>query len=247
MTARLLLPASALLLALLMTLVCRASVGISMGLFIGGVAFATLVTPPLSCGESHVFRRMFVALGATLGVALAWLTALGEPFTFSQWLACTVALLAYALALGGICSLLLSLRCNATLAAGIVTTIAVLWLTWPVWLSHALLKPGLGEALIEWLVPAHPLFAINGVLEHLGTWDRQPMAYGSLTVLNQHVFYDLPTGVTWATLVHGLIAAMTFGLSFVVDRRRLRRAGAVGLEVDVPDRPGGQRGQDDVR
>lgn len=232
-----------LLLAILTTALCRAAAGNTLGLFIGGVAFASMLVPPLVSGEHSLRERLAVPVSVSVGVGIVWLGAIGDPLTFGQWLACSAALLAYAFALCGACSLLLTLRWNtrlnpasgggrtqgsplrggATLAAAAVTIVALLWLTWPVWLSRALLGPS-GDTIVAWLVPAHPLFAINGVLiPHFDTWDRHPLAYSRLTVLNQDVSYDLPAGVLWATLLHGAIAAATLALSAAIERRRTRR------------------------
>lgn len=211
-----------LLLAILTAALCRAAAGVSLGLFFGGVAFATLLVPPLVGGETSPRLRPLVPAAVSLGVALVWLTGLGEFLTLGQWLACVAALVAYAFALHGTCVLLAALGFNASLAGAAVSVAALLWLTWPAWLSHALLGPS-GDALAAWLVPAHPLFAINGVLAHFDTWDRHTLAYSRLTVLNQDVFYRLPTGVLPTVLAHGLVAAATLALSGLIRRRRRRR------------------------
>ena len=216
----------ALLLASLATGLCRAAAGNTLGLFFGGVAFASLLVPPLVAGERSLRKRVAVPVAVSLGVAIVWLGSIGDPLTFGQWLACAMALILYAFALCGACSLLLTLRVNAALAGAIVTVAALLWLTWPVWLSRALLAPS-GDTIVAWLVPAHPLFAINGVLlPHFDTWDRHPLAYSRLTVLNQDVSYDLPDGVLWATLLHGTIAVATLVLSTAIERRSTRRDAA---------------------
>src|SRR5688572_5538971 len=145
---------ASLALGMVAAVLCRGCAGISLGLFFGGVAFATLIVPPLVAGEEHVVRRWLVPVGVSVGTAAVWLTALGELLTFGQWLACCVALVAYAAALCGITSFLLAARFNAVLAAGVVTVAALLWLTWPVWLSPQLLRPS-GDAIVSWLVPAH--------------------------------------------------------------------------------------------
>ena len=247
--SRFVLPLSGLLLAILATALCRAAADVSLGLFFGGVAFATLLVPPLTAGEDTTRRRLLIPFAVTLGVCLVWLAALGDRLTFSQWLACSVSLLAYAIALGGACSFLLAIRCDAVIAAAMGALVGLLWLTWPVWLSHALLKPW-GDALVAWLVPAHPLFAINAVLIQFETWDRHTLAYTRLTVLNQDVFYSLPQGVLWATLLHGAIGGIGLGAMYVISKRSrgirvvLR---AMRLQVDVPDRSRGERREHAVR
>ena len=208
----------ALCLSIFAAALCRAVADVSLGLFFGGVAFATLLVPPLTSAESTLPRRALVAALVSLGVALTWLTALGDLLYFTQWLACSAVLAAYAFALAGLCGMLISARFNSVVAAGSVTILALLWLTWPVWLSAALLRPA-GESLAAWLVPAHPLFATNGVLSHFDSWDRFPLAYRQLTVLNQDVFYAMPATVIWAGLLHGAVAVVAFGASRLLLRR----------------------------
>ena len=213
----------ALVLGIASGFLCWAVAGVSLGLFFGGVAFATMLVPPLTAGEPSTRRRILVPLAASAGVALVWLTALGDLLRPTQWLACSTALLAYAFALGGTCAILIAIRVAPLIAAAVVTVTGMLWLTWPVWLSAVLTGPA-GGTLAGWLVPAHPLFAINGVLRHFDTWDRYPLAYSRLTVLNQDVFYALPSGVVWAGLVHGLVATAGFALAGVLETRRQRRS-----------------------
>lgn len=223
--------AAGLLLAIVTTALCRSAAGVSLGLFFGGIGFATLLVPPLVAGEPALRGRALVAAGVGIGTGALWLTALGELVTPGQWLACTLVIVAYALALLGVCSALLALRVHPVLAAGTVTLAGLLWLAWPVWLSPALRRPG-GDALAAWLIPAHPLFAVNATLPHFDTWDRYPLAYGSLTALNQDVFYALPTGVHWAVLAHVLAGALALGSGWFIEPRRERRrvtAGRRGL------------------
>jgi hypothetical protein len=212
-------PVAAFVLAALAAALSREIAGISLGLFLGSVGFATLLVPPFTVAEKSSLRRSSVPAIVSLGIAVVWAFAIGEFVTVRQWLACSIALFAYAYALGGIASLLTSIRFNPFVASALVTLLGLLWLTWPVWLSHALLSKS-GDTLVAWLVPAHPLFAINAVLIHFDTWDRLPLAYSRLTVLNQDVSYSLPSaGVLWTTLLHGAVAATAFGLAWLRRRR----------------------------
>lgn len=208
----------ALLLAVIATALCRAAAGVSLGLFFGGVAAATLLVPPLAAGERAPWRVVLVPGFIFLGVAVVWLTALGDLLHLNQWLACCAVLVAYAYALAAICTLLIAARCNRTIAASLVTALALLWLTWPVWLSAALRGPA-GESLVAWLVPAHPLFAINGVLSHFDPWDRYPLAYRELTVLNQDVFYAMPATVRWTVMLHAAVTVAAYALCRLLWRR----------------------------
>jgi len=140
-----------------------------------------------------------------------------SDITFGELLRCSLIFTAFVFALSGAASALSRAGVVAPLAAGIVVTVAVLWLTWPIWLSHAL-----NQTLVDWLVPAHPLLAINSVLRHLGAWDRAPLAYQKLTVLNQDIPYHLPRSIFPATLLHSLIGI--FGFSLARPRRLVSAA-----------------------
>jgi hypothetical protein len=216
-----------------MTGLCRAVAGTSLGLFFGSVAFTTLLVPPLIVSCKSTRARLTTPLAASLGAMLVWLTSLGSEFTFAQWTSCSLVLLGYSIALGGVCSVVLALRVTLFLASGAVTIIGLLWLTWPVWLSRALLAPS-GDTLASWLIPAHPLFAINRVLSHFDTWDRYPLAYGQLTVLNQDVFYAMPTTIAWTFLVHGAIGVFSFVVGWRVESRRAFAGAAVSPAVPDP-------------
>lgn len=212
-------PLLAFFLGLAAGFLCRHAAGVSLGLFFGGIAFSTLLVPPLAAGESTPPRRAIVAILIGLGVSIVWLWALGDVLTLRQWLACVVALLAYSLALGGVCACVNSLGVNAIIASASITLLGLLWLTWPVWLS-SVLTTATGELLIGWLVPAHPLFAINAVLQHFDSWDRYPLAYSRLTVLNQDVFYAMPAGVLWTSAVHALIGVLALVWAMKIERQR---------------------------
>jgi hypothetical protein len=217
--SRFIYPLIAFLLAVAAAMLCRHAAGVSLGLFFGGVAFTTLVVPPLTAGESTPVRRAIVAILVCLGVSLVWLSALSDVLSMRQWLACFVALLAYSLALGGICACLVSLGANAVVTSAFITVLGLLWLTWPVWLSRVL-TTATGEFLVDWLVPAHPLFAINAVLQQFDSWDRYPLAYSRLTVLNQDVFYSMPAGVLWTTSVHALIGVTALAWAVKIERQK---------------------------
>src|SRR5690349_8810274 len=96
---RTLIPLSAFLLALVATALCRAAAGVTLGLFFGPVAFATLIVPPLVCAEPSWNRRLVVVTAVTAGVSVAWLGAIGERLTLPQWVACSAAVFGYAVAL----------------------------------------------------------------------------------------------------------------------------------------------------
>jgi hypothetical protein len=215
-------PLATFVLTLLVVLACRQIAGVSLGLFFGAVGTATLIVPPIAAGRRSAIDGLVIPVATTLAAAMAWVFAPIDALTWSQWFACSLVLLAYAVALAGIVAMAVSLRVPLAPAAGAVTVAGLLWLTWPVWLSHALLTPA-GDAIVAWLVPAHPLFAINGVLIHFDSWDRLPLAYTRLSNLNQDVFYTLPGSVLPAVVVHLLIGLNFGGVATLIDVRRHRR------------------------
>jgi hypothetical protein len=213
---------AAFLLAIVLVAACRQVTGVSLGLFFGGAGAATLIVPPLVATQSRGFRWGLVPAATTLGAAIAWTFAPADALTWGQWLGCSLVLMAYGIALGGIVAVAISQRAPLSLAASVATILGLLWLTWPVWLSHALLTRA-GDRLVAWLVPAHPLFAINGVLVHFDSWDRLPLAYTQLSNLNQDVFYTLPSSVVPTVLVHLLIGIIFGGLAMLIERHRRRQ------------------------
>lgn len=186
---------------------CYALSGPSLNLYIGSILFATLIAPALTLAEPTPMRQ-FIAAGSVVdGVGLVWLVAaLQSATTLWQWLMCYVLLACYVAAIGALAVLLVRMKFNRIPASAIVVILGLAWLTWPVWLS-----PWLDERMASWLVPAHPLLAINGELVHLGVWGEQTVAY-RLTNLGQHVSYRLPSGVGFASLVHLLIASAILAL-----------------------------------
>jgi len=111
-------------------------------------------------------------------------------------------------------------------------TLGVAWLMWPIWLSPALQGPR-GGRLVEWLVPAHPLLAANGVLhEALGNWTEQAGVAYHYTTLGENVPYSMPENVFACVIVHGLIGIVGIGIA-LIPRRKGRCAGN-GWESEPP-------------
>jgi hypothetical protein len=184
------------------TLWCWHATGPGLGLYLGAILLATLYTPALVLAETS--RAMWIPVAA-IAIASALLLVISNgaaDISASEWLHCSIVLAAYVWALAGVAALLSLGRLPAPLAAALTVFVGLLWLTWPVWLSH-----WMTQGLADWLTPANPLLAINSVLKHLGTWDRAPIAYRALTVLNQDVPYHLPVGIFYAVILHMVIGA----------------------------------------
>lgn len=217
---RALLPA--LVFSLLATLWCWWELGAGLAFLLCSAMLASLYAPLLVSVEVG-WNRVASAVAAIGGVALVWAVATtAMDVSFAQWLRCTLVLGAFVIALGGFVSLLSLARIPPPLASFLTTTVALLWLTWPVWLS-----PALTQQRVDWLVPAHPLLALNGVVAHLGSWDRMPIAYRSLTVLNQDIPYHLPRSILPAVILHIVIGIPGLVLS-------VRRAGPVAAAPPTP-------------
>ena len=211
-----------LLLALVFTAACYLAAGPSLGLFIGGVFVATLLAAPLVMWRDSAFDRAMIAMSVVDGVAIVWLVAVfTSAATFAQWLAAYVLLAAYVTALVGIAIALGRARFGDVASSAITVGISLAWLTWPVWLS-----PWLTTSMAGWLVPAHPLLALNGLLMHLGVWGEGRLAY-RLTNLGQDVPYHLPPTVLPAIALHALFGGGLLLLSW--------RRGRAGAAIDVPD------------
>jgi hypothetical protein len=188
--------------------------GATLGLFFGGVVAAALLVPPMCLSEDRWLDRLIVAAAVNDGIAAVWLVpAIASPqVTFIQWLLCYLVLLSWCAALAGIAGLCARLIRHLAPAAATVTLLALAWLSWPVWLAPHLAAVSGGRA-VGWLVPAHPLFAVNRVLLHLGVWTERPIAYTHLMRLGQDVPYELPSGIVPAMVVHLSIGAVALLLA----------------------------------
>jgi hypothetical protein len=176
-------------------LACYWTAGPSLGLLLGSVILAAIITPPLS--TISVWSFAAIALGA----ALVWLI---NPV---GWFACAVVLLAFLAAEAGVTRALMRVHLHPIAASAIVTTISLLWLTWPVWAS-----PWLPGHSVRWIVTFHPLMAINTAARDLGIWTEQRVAY-RLTNLGQDVPYQLPSSVWPCVALHTILAACSLPLA----------------------------------
>ena len=155
-----------------------------------------------------------------MGVGIGWLAF--DGLRASESFRCVFVLASYLLALAGLASLLNTFRITELLASAIITVLALLWLTWPVWLSRGLASSH-GDALVAWLSPAHPLLAINGVVRaRFDAWDRYQMAYQQLTTLNQDVLYNLPRSVTAAIGLHAAIGVLSLAVVAALQFKKKR-------------------------
>lgn len=188
---------------------CLAVVGMTLGFFFGGIVVVALLVPTLCLAERSLVHRLFIAGAVTDGVALLWLAGLLGSISIKQWCLGYALLICWAFALAGISHLLDRVIRNSLLASAIVVISALLWLSWPIWLSHLDLPL---------LISTHPLFALNGVITNFGVWTERPIAYQYLMRLNQDIPYDLPRSIAPAAGIHLLVGGIALLLGRVVGR-----------------------------
>jgi hypothetical protein len=174
--------------------------GRGLAIYLGAPLLACLYIPFLTVGV-HAFKR---AIAASLGIAVVLgASNIRVDVSIVEWLRCIIVITSLVIALTAIANLLAQIHIPAAVAATITSVVALLWMTWPVWMSS-----WLTQNRVDLLVPAHPLLAINGVLEHLGSWDHSPIAYRQLTILNQDIPFRLPTSIIPATILHLVIGSL---------------------------------------
>jgi len=180
----------------------------------GGIAVATLVLPPLTLACDTFIHRTLLAVVSVSAIASVWLFL---PVSWPQWGQCTLVLCAYVIALAGSVRLLHRLGTNAFVASAMVVAVALGWLSWPIWLSPYLAGH---QTLVNWLVFAHPLLTLNGVLIDQGIWTERPHMY-AWTALNQDVSYSSPANIGWCMSLHALLGlACTAVSTFSQSRKR---------------------------
>jgi hypothetical protein len=208
---------------------CYAAVGATLGLFFGGIIFAALLVPPLVLAEERLVDRLLIAAAVCDGIAIVWLITIGT-ITLKQFLFCYILLAAWCAAMMGTATIISGIlcgfhlagreytpgtpRCNhrglngrAIVAAAIVTVIALMWITSPIWFASHLSHSN-SDFYISWFAPPHPLLAINGILANLGIWSERPIAYAYLLNLGQDVPYTLPRSVWPCAGFHLLIGTL---------------------------------------
>ena len=213
------------LLLAVLTACCYLAAGPTLGLHIGGLALAMTLTPQFVAAHRAPIERVLAIASLIDGVGIVWLIAMfRSDVTFGQWLAAYVLLATCAIGAAGV-TLALAHLIGALFASALSTVIALAWLTWPIWLSAWIEQPGLARVM-NWLVPLHPLLALNGLLPHLGVWGESPLMY-QLTSLGQDIPYSLPNSIAFCAGAHLLLGSALL----LVSAARKPRA-----SVDEPDR-----------
>ncbi len=196
----------ALMLSCLMGAACCAAAGTGLGLYLGAFAVAMIIAPPIALAARDRTEAALSGLAVVSGIAIIWgLAAMRSETTPAQWLAACALLAAGVAATIGVALALERLHLNPPLASAITVTLALAWLTCPIWLSAWVDRAGVADAFGS-IVRVHPLLALNGVVAHLGIWGEQPLMY-QLTALGQDVPYRLPATIFPAAITHALIGA----------------------------------------
>lgn len=129
---------------------------------------------------------------ATLPMFIA--TAIASGFSA----ALVVASVAFSLL--GMLALLVRIGIPTGFAIGLLLVQGVLFLTWPVWAAHLLLKFD-SQWLVDLLVKIDPIFAINGSIDPTDAITHRPLAY-RLMNLGQDIPYTMPRSVWPCMIVH---------------------------------------------
>lgn len=194
---------------------CWFIAGPSLGLFLGGMALAAILAPPLGLLRHSWINRIAIVGCITDAVAAVWLVAcIGGHVSFAQWIECYALLIAWTFFIASIAWLAASgpLRIHAVLASALATFLALAWIAAPIWLS-----PGGSSAAMQQVALVHPLITINGVIPQLGIWTEQPAMY-RLTSLGQDVPYRFNSA--WLVSAGYAIAATALSASSAVLNRR---------------------------
>ncbi len=175
--------------------ICYFYAGKSLDLFLAGIFLSALLTPPLTAFARQMPGACRMAVALMLAINSIWLaTVVSDVIDARQWILCALVLSTFTAALLSTTILAKRMGCSPPAASCITTTAALLWLTWPIWLS-----PSLPGTNLHWSVAIHPLFAINKIVANLGIWTEQQGAYG-LTTIGQDVQYQMPAS-PWPAIV----------------------------------------------
>jgi hypothetical protein len=215
---RWMLPVVALILSFFAAAICEASVGDTLGLYLGGIFAAALLVGPLISAEETWRPRLLIPVAIWIGIGAVWFNAwLHNHIAFMPMARSNLALLSFCFALAGIGSLLRRIGLGFSGSATAVTLLALAWLLWPIWLSPVL-SGAHGETIVNLFTPIHPIMAINAaVREPLGYWAEQSIAY-NYTNISDDITYSLPTSVFPCVAFHVVLAGACFGVVWLLDR-----------------------------
>ncbi len=207
--------------------------GPSFGAFLGTLILLAVIAPPISLAEVLWKRRALAMGGSVMGSAIVWaIVARAAGLSLGQWTLSVVVLAAWVVSLCGLAwgagDLLAAARRGRissgarSMVAGAVAVVAIGWLSWPVW-TATWLRGTSAENTVGRLVEAHPLFALNAVLQPTIAWTSNTLIYSHVS-LGRDVSFAMPAGV-WASVgLHVALGAVGVGMAVVARRPMPRRA-----------------------
>lgn len=159
-------------------------------------------------------------IAALIGVAAA--IGMGSPSQLVQLFVVTAALTA---AFSAGARVLIVARVPSAMARTFAMLLLLAWLTLPVWLSPYWSS----GPLLDRLLDAHPLLAINSIYDELGDWTHSPLAYNRLTNLNQDVPFALPASIGWCVGIHAVLSIALIAVEMMI--HRIRRPATATLPI----------------
>jgi hypothetical protein len=178
-------------------------VGANLGGAFAIVTSVALLVPVLASGVEDTRGALLASVAGGLGAALASFALLiGQAFTASQVFSVALTVLIFACAIAVLVRMFMLAKIPSVIASATVTTLALAWLSWPVWISPWLTS----ESLARKLSSANPLLAINAIAPQFGFWTQSKLMY-RLTTLGQDVGLGaMPDGILACVIVHAVIA-----------------------------------------
>jgi hypothetical protein len=186
--------------------------GPTLGVLFAGFAIIAIALPPLAAHSLRPFEWVVLAIASATGAWFVWAWTAWHFGGDGDLTFAGLTLLSFALACAGMSALFTRLRGPAALG-GLITIVALAWLTWPIWLAHNLPESN-GQQISDALVAAHPLLTMNERLLDRGVWTERPITYRA-TALGQDLAYSPPS----APWIFSLICAGLALPAIIVDAK----------------------------
>jgi hypothetical protein len=190
--------------------------GPTLGVLFSGFAIIAIALPPLAAHARQPFAWLGSAIASAIGAWLVWAWTAWHFGGDGDLTFASLTLLSFALACAGMSALFTRLRCPPT-TSGLITILALTWLTWPIWLAHNLPESN-GQQISDALVVAHPLLTMNERLLDRGVWTERPITYRA-TSLGQDLAYSPPS----APWIFSLICVALALPAIIADAMRRQR------------------------